>query len=368
MPIRILHVVTNMDRGGIESMLMNHYRQIDREKVQFDFLVHRAERAAYDDEIENLGGRIHRLPRLIPWSTHYRQALDCFFREHPEYQIVHSHINCLSSIILKSAKKNHVPVRIAHSHNSRQDKNLSYPFKMFYRRLIPRYATDLFACSTPAGDWMFLGEPYTVLNNAIHAGCYVPDEVGRRAARQALGIGSEQYLIGHVGRFFPQKNHMFLLDVFSEICLSNPTSILLLVGDGPLRKQMEDRCAQLNIADRVIFAGIRSDVPELMQAMDAFVFPSLYEGLPVTMIEAQAAGLPCFISDQISSECIITDCVTQLSLTASAKHWAEIILAGKSTPHRCTYSQIQAAGFDVKKNAEYLERFYEERYQLCAKN
>ncbi len=368
MPIRVLQVVTNMDRGGLETMLMNYYRNIDREKVQFDFLVHRTERAAYDDEIEALGGIIYRLPKLVPWSRDYRQKLNQFFKEHPEYKIVHSHINCLSSIILKAAKDHNVPVRIAHSHNSRQDKNLTYPIKLYYRRFIPRYATKLLACGKAAGDWLFRGNPYEVLNNAIDTGKYLPDEVIRAAKREELGILENQYLIGHVGRFFEQKNHAFLLDIFAELCKLDADCSLLLIGDGPLRKQMEEKCVTLSISDRVIFTGVRSDVPELMQAMDCFVFPSLYEGLPVTMVEAQASGLPCYISDGVSSECILTDCVKQLSFTASAECWAKEILSQKGAMRCYTLQQIQAAGFDVKENAKYLERMYEEQYQTCLKN
>ena len=146
MEIRILHVVTYMGRGGLETMIMNYYRQMDRTKVQFDFLVHRDFRADYDDEIERLGGRIYRIGRLIPWSGAYQRALDAFFAAHPEYRVVHVHQDCLSAVILKAAKKHGVPVRIAHSHNSSQDKNLKYLLKLYYKRQIPKYATALFAC------------------------------------------------------------------------------------------------------------------------------------------------------------------------------------------------------------------------------
>ena len=175
MPVRILHVVTYMGRGGLETMIMNYYRRMDREKVQFDFLTHRDFRSDYDDEIEALGGRIYRLPRLVPWSGSYRKALDRFFAEHREYRIVHVHQDCLSSVILAAAAKYGVPVRIAHSHNSSQDKNLKYLVKLFYMRKIPALATQLFACGKEAGDWMFGGAPYRVLNNAIDAGRYAYD-------------------------------------------------------------------------------------------------------------------------------------------------------------------------------------------------
>ena len=173
--IRVLQVATYMGRGGLESMIMNYYRHIDREKVQFDFLVHRQERAAFDDEIESLGGRIYRLPRLVPWSKSYLSALNRFFEEHPEYKVVHVHQDCLSSVILKVAAQHNVPVRVAHSHSANQDKNLKYPVKLWCRRSIPRCATHLFACGKDAGDWMFGGASYQIINNAIDTTAYTYD-------------------------------------------------------------------------------------------------------------------------------------------------------------------------------------------------
>lgn len=182
--IRVLQVVTNMERGGLESMLMNYYRHIDREKIQFDFLVHRQERAAFDDEIEALGGRIYRLPRLVPWSKSYLSALNRFFDEHTGYKVVHVHQDCLSSVILKAAKQHDVPVRIAHSHNANQDKNLKYPIKLWYKRSIPEYATNLFACGKDAGDWMFGGASYQIINNAIDVAAYTYDPTKRQEMRR----------------------------------------------------------------------------------------------------------------------------------------------------------------------------------------
>lgn len=182
--IRVLQVVTNMDRGGLESMLMNYYRHIDREKIQFDFLVHRQERAAFDDEIETLGGRIYRLPRLVPWSKSYLSALNRFFDEHTGYKVVHVHQDCLSSVILKAAKQHDIPVRIAHSHNANQDKNLKYPIKLWYKRSIPEYATNLFACGKDAGDWMFGGASYQIINNAIDVAAYTYDSTKRQEMRR----------------------------------------------------------------------------------------------------------------------------------------------------------------------------------------
>lgn len=364
-PIRILHVVTYMGRGGLETMIMNYYRHIDRSKVQFDFLVHRDFRADYDDEIEALGGKIYRLPRLVPWSKSYRTALDTFFDEHPGYRIVHVHQDCLSSVILMAAKKHGVPVRIAHSHNSNQDRNLKYLIKLYYRRLIPCYATDLFACGRQAGQWMFMGKPFQIVNNAIDAGLYTFDAETAERMRSALGIDRDTLVVGHVGRFAAAKNHSFLLDIFRELYAKYPDSKLLLVGDGDLRDAMEEKAMQLGIRDRVIFTGIRSDVVDLMQAMDVFVFPSVYEGLPVTLVEAQAAGLPCIVSENIPPECKITSLVEQIPLENSPEYWAEQILAHVCDMRGNTYAQIAAAGFDISENVRWLQNEYLTKWKAC---
>lgn len=358
MPIRVLQVVTHMERGGLESMLMNYYRHIDRTKVQFDFLVHRQERAAFDDEIESLGGRIYRLPRLVPWSKSYLSALNRFFDEHPEYKIVHVHQDCLSSVILKVAFHHKIPVRIAHSHSASQDKNLKYLIKLWYKQSIPKYATDLFACGKDAGNWMFSGAKYQVINNAIETSTYTFSETRRKEVRRKLGI-REELVIGHVGRFNHPKNHPFLLDIFAYLLKQLPNAILLLVGGGEDMPKIQAKAQSLGIADHVRFLGVRSDVADLMQAMDVFVFPSLYEGLPVTMVEAQASGLPCLISDKVPRECILTEGLVEvIPLSASADGWAEKILTMRNISRTDRHNEIAAHGFDINAEAVKLQEFY----------
>ena len=357
-PIRVLQVVTHMNRGGLETMLMNYYRHIDRDRVQFDFLVHRDKRAAYDDEIEALGGKIYRLPRLVPWSVHYLKALNCFFDSHPEYKIVHVHQDCLSSVILKVAHKHGVPVRIAHSHSSSQDMDLKFFIKLFYKQFIPRYANKLFACSQLAGNWMFSGAPFEILNNAIDNVAYTYAPETSKKVREQLMIPEDAFVIGHIGRFSHPKNHSYLIDIFASVASKEPKAKLLMVGDGDLRPEMEAKVRELGLIDRVIFTGVRSDVPELLQAMDVFVFPSLYEGLGIAALEAQASGLPCVISDQVPSDCALTDLVEFMSLASSPEEWAERIIASKGTPRRNTYDEVARAGFGIAENAAWLEKFY----------
>ena len=356
--VRILQVVTHMERGGLESMIMNYYRHIDREKVQFDFLVHRQERAAFDDEIESLGGRIYRLPRLVPWSKNYLAALNRFFDEHSEHKIVHVHQDCLSSVILKIAAQHNVPVRVAHSHSANQDKNLKYPIKLWYKRGIPKYATDLFACGKGAGDWMFGGASYQIINNAIDVVACAYNPTKRQEMRRQLGLENE-FTIGHVGRFNQPKNHPFLLDIFAALLRKEPNAVLLLVGGGEGMSKMQEKAQELGIAEHVRFLGIRSDVADLMQAMDVFVFPSLYEGLPVTMVEAQAAGLPCIISDKVPPECILTEgLVDVLPLSAGAETWSEKLFEKRDTPRTDRRAEIAAHGFDINTEAIKLQEFY----------
>ena len=362
-PIRILHVVTYMGRGGLETMIMNYYRHIDRSKVQFDFLVHRDFRADYDDEIEALGGRIFRIPRLVPWSRSYLKTLEQFFFGHPEYKIVHVHQDCLSSVILKVAKKCGVPVRIAHSHSGSQDKNPKYLIKLFYKQFIPAYATHLFACGTEAGEWMFGGAPFRILNNAIDTSRYSYNAERHYSIRRELQIPDSAFVIGHVGRFNTVKNHTFLLDVFVNAKEQNDNLMLLLVGDGDLRAEIEQKATSLGISSNVIFTGVRSDVPDLLQAMDCFVFPSLYEGLPVTMIEAQAAGLPCIVSDSVPVECAKTNLVKRIPLAKGPAYWAEEILKNQSHIRQDTKDQIVQAGYDIEANAQWLENFYLEQWK-----
>lgn len=356
--LRVLQVVTHMDRGGLESMLMNYYRHIDREKVQFDFLVHRQERAAFDDEIEALGGRIYRLPRLVPWSKAYLSELNRFFDEHPEYKVVHVHQDCLSSVILKAAAQHNVPVRIAHSHSANQDKNIKYPIKLRYKRKIPRYTTHLFACGKEAGDWMFSGASYQIINNAIDVAAYTYDADKHGELRRQLDLADE-LVIGHVGNYTQPKNHPFLLEILAALLKIEPNAVLLLVGGGEGMSQIREKAQKLGIAEHVHFLGVRSDVADLMQAMDAFVFPSLYEGLPVTMVEAQAAGLPCIISDKVPPECILTEgLVDIMPLSASPEAWAEKILKKRAIPRTDRRAEIAAHGFDISTEAVKLQDFY----------
>lgn len=358
-PIRVLQVVTFMNRGGLESMLMNYYRNINRNKVQFDFLEHRDGEHDFSNEILSLGGKIYTLPPVNPSNTNnYLDALDEFFKEHTEYKIVHSHLDCMSTYPLKYAQKYGSPVRIAHSHNTNQEKNFKYFVKMYSKSQIPKYATHLFSCGEEAGKWMFPKREFRILNNAIDAKKFQYNRDVDNEIKRELGL-EQEFIIGHVGRFNSQKNHKFLIQIFNEIYKLKPNSKLILVGIGELQEEIVEMANDLGINDSILFLGLRSDIDRVMQAFDVFIFPSLFEGLPVTMIEAQAAGLRCIKSDEVTDQCCITKNVKSLPLKSNAISWAkEIISYGYNYEKLDTYKDIVKGGFDIKENAKFLEEFY----------
>lgn len=367
-PFRVLQVATIMNRGGLETMLMNYYRHIDRSKVQFDFLVHRSERGAFDDEIEALGGRIFRMPPIHPrYFYQYYRDLDAFFITHPEYTVVHSHLDVLSTFVLYAAKKHGVPVRIAHSHNTGfSDTGLRKAFKLWSRKLLNAQCTHFFACSTDAGVFQFgrklIDEgKLTVLHNGIDTTAFTFQKAVRERVRREMGLGNS-FVFGNVGRFDPQKNHSFLIDVFKEIAALRPDARLLLIGDGRLRPHIEEKAASLGLTNRVIFTGIRSDVNKLMMAMDLFLFPSLYEGFPVTGIEAQCTGLPVLAANTITPTVALTSNVYFMSLESSSREWAQkaISIIESSLKNDRTKGALAVAtqGYDITECAQRLQDFY----------
>lgn len=361
-PIRVLNMFTIMDRGGAETMVMNYYRHIDRTRVQFDFLVHREQRGAYDDEIERMGGRIYRMCPVYPQNfSRYKRDLRTFFRTHPEYKIIHSHMSELGYFAFREAERQGVPVRICHAHNAPHGFDAKMIIRTYFKKRMMPYLTHLFMCGEESGKWLY-GEKnksrFIMLNNAIDAAVYSFDASKREEMRHQLSLTGE-LVIGHVGRFNPQKNHAFLLDIFAALLKKEPNAVLLLVGGGADMPKIQAKARELGIAEHVRFLGVRSDVADLMQAMDVFVFPSLYEGLPVTMVEAQASGLPCIISDKVPPECILTDgLVNIMPLSASPEAWAEKILAMRAVPRTDRHEKIAAHGFDISTEAVKLQEFY----------
>lgn len=370
-PLRVLVLDTVMDRGGAETMMMNYLRHFDRSKVTYDFLVNRDYRAAYEDEIEALGGRIYRMCPMYPqYFGRYKREFRNFLEQHTEYRIIHSNLEERSYFPLLIAAEKGIPVRIAHAHNRPVGFNLKSIFREYFRMRLPKYVTHMFACGTEAGDWLY-GEKnrdrVIQQRNAIDTSAYRYDAAIATQVREEFGVtDSGTFVLGHVGRFFPQKNHTFLIDIFAEVHKRHPNSALWLVGGGELndalKNQIKAKVDDLGLSDAVEFLGVRGDVNRLLQGIDSFILPSLYEGLPVTMIEAQASGLPCTISDRVPEQCDVTGNAQIIGLNATPAEWAKRILdqhaeyAGTNRTEGA--GKVTKAGFDIKANAEWLQRFY----------
>jgi glycosyltransferase involved in cell wall biosynthesis len=358
-PLRILHVVVNMNRGGAEMLIMSLYRNIDRSKVQFDFLT--CKEGEFDSEILNLGGRVHRIPYITDVGHfQYVKELDSFFKRNNEYRIVHSHMDKMSGLILWSAKKAGIPFRIPHSHNtSSEGGTVAKIYKWFIGNLILPNATNLVACSINSAKWLFKGQSQStqIIKNGIEKEKFTYNPKSRELVRGVLNLEPNTFVIGHVGRFNHQKNHVFLIEVFSKFNQINKNSVLILVGDGPTRTDIKKKVLELKIADKVKFLGIRSDIHHLLQAFDVFVFPSLHEGLPVSLIEAQGSGLPCLISDRISKEVKIgCNLVDFIPLTDKNK-WIKRMKDIASNPIN-RFVPLSMEGYDIKEEAINLEKFY----------
>jgi len=363
-PLRVLQIVTQMNRGGLENFVMNVFRKINRSKIQFDFLCHRMNKGDFDDEIISLGGRIYRInPLSMRNLTGYYRSLDKFFSEHKDYRIVHSHINAMSTPVLRSAFRNQVSVRIAHSHTSSSKPDLKLPVRTIYKLFIKRYATNCFACSQKASEWLFGKKAQSkaqirIIHNAVDVNLYSYNSVTRQRLRADLSL-QNKFIVGHVGNFIYPKNHSFLVDIFEKIIKLNPDAYMVLVGEGNMQKSIVEKCIKMNLSDKVLFTGKVPNVNEYLQAFDVFVFPSFFEGLPLTVVEAQAAALPCFVSDAISDEVQITGLVHMLSLSQGAEVWANSILEGHNGHERKDVSEeILEKGYDSVIVAKELEDFY----------
>lgn len=357
--IRVLQVVNDMHRAGLETMLMNYYRNIDRTKIQFDFLTHRSHRSDYDDEIESLGGKVYYAPRLYPQNyIKYFKWMKRFFNEHPEYQIIHSHIDSMSYLPLLAAKKSGVPIRIAHSHNTAIDKDFKYLLKQYFRFRITSVANTYLACGYEAGKYLFGDKEFKVIPNAVDAQSFYYDKSIRVKKRKELGF-TDEFIIGHIGRISYQKNHKFLIEIFNEIQKLNFKARLLLVGVGEKEDEVRKQIESFNLEKKIEFLGNRSDVNELYQAIDVFVLPSFFEGIPVVGVEAQFADLPCVFSDKTPKEVQFNNKCKFISLEDSAKSWAKEVLEFKDDLRCNSSDEIINSHYDIKVAHSVLEKYYQ---------
>lgn len=358
-PVRILIENTTMNLGGAESLIMNIYRKIDRDRLQFDFILHCKEKSAFEDEILSLGGIVYKFPVFKVFNIiSYRRAFRNFFKAHRDYKVIHGHAMNTAAIYLDEANKAGLHT-IAHSHNTSNGKGPSAWIRDYFRRNLYKIAEYRLACSEEAGKWLFRNKvSFKVIKNGINTDNYIFNSASRKIIRDEFHISDSTIVLGNVGNLITSKNHSFLLEVFSQFVKKNKDSILLLIGSGPLRKDLEEKAIKLGIRKQVILTGARRDVNELLNAMDYFVFPSLFEGLPVTLVEAQCNGLPCIISDIISDEVIITDLVSKLPLKSGPDAWSEAIYQTPVSERKNMSEAIRSAGYDISETAKELQEFY----------
>lgn len=358
--IRVLHVIGCLEMGGSQAMVMNLLRNIDRSKVMFDFIVDHPERNDYEKEVLALGSKIYTMPSFKGYNTgEIRREWNKFFSEHPEYRILHSHVRSYASLYIPIAKK-HGLKTVIHSHSTSNGKGIASVVKQILQYPLRYQADYLMACSNESGKWLY-GNDVCDKDNYI----FVPNAIDTEKFRYSESIASEyrheldlenKFVIGHVGRFHEAKNHMFLLEAFAKVSAMRSDARLLLIGDGELRSNIENKIHELGIENSVVMTGNRNDVHKLMQTMDVFAFPSLWEGLPVTVVEAQAAGLPCIISDRITTDVDTSELVMRLPVDDS-EVWSDAIQK-VDLGHTDVIEKIKAAGFDVNDSAAMLTGFY----------
>lgn len=362
-PMRIAQIMGKWLGGGVESVVMNYYRNIDKSKIQFDFICDEDSTNIPYEEIKKLGGKVVLIPpyqKILKYHKELKKVL-----KEGNYKIVHSHINTLSVFSLYAAKKAGVPVRIAHSHSTSNKKEWKKNIiKNILRPFSKVFATDYMCCSEYAGRWLFGNKAFdngkvTILNNAIDIDKFRYNEKIRKEKRKELNISDDTIVIGHIGRFVEQKNHTFLIDVFNEVHKQNKKTILILVGQGPLENEIKEKVNKLKIKKFVMFLGQREDCNNLYQAFDAFCLPSLYEGLPVVGIEAQTSGLLCVFSDDMTKETKVLNTTICLPLNGSAKEWSENLLNNyQSFKRKDGHKDMNDNNFNIVIEANKLEKYY----------
>lgn len=362
--IRVLHSVSNMDRAGIETMLMNYYRHMDREKVQFDFLCNKTKPGAYDEEVKALGGKIYHTPGLNPIKyPKYLKYMKNLFSEHSEYKIVEAHNGALGVYALHAAKVNNIETRIFHAHGASITKDWKLPIKLVCKALLPANMTHHYTCGIAAAECYFgkkvveAGD-YEFIPNAIEVDRFVYNEQIRNRIRSEFNLEGK-HVVGHVGRFMAQKNHSFILEIFSELVKKDSDAQLVLLGDGELMDEMKNKVKQLGIEKAVTFVGNVGNANEWYQAFDCFILPSIWEGLPVVGVEAQAADLPCIFSTNVTKEIGLSEKVKFLSLNDEKEKWVNAILDYLKCEKRVNNKElIVNKHYDITTEAINLQNKY----------
>lgn len=374
--IRVLHVLGAMNRGGVETWLMHALRHLDRERVQMDFLVTTNQPAAYDAELLALGARILRCPSPHNPLLFGRRFLAAVKQFGP-FEAIHSHVHHASGYILWLAQRASVPLRLAHSHSdtARLDTSAGLARRCYLqvmKKSIRSHATHFVGASDAAGRALF-GEDWSAdpRSRVLHCGIDLAPFRRRPAkalVRAAWSIAPDDFVIGHVGRFDTQKNHVLLLHIAAEVARRHPRTRLLLVGDGPLRSMLADQIRDLGIGNQVILTGVREDVADLLSAMDMFVFPSLHEGLGLALVEAQAAGLPCVVSDVIPREAdVVPALIRRVPLAAGVGHWVDCVLTARSRPvpdAADALATVENSSFNILRRIDSLYALYDKAPEI----
>lgn len=362
-PIRIAQIVGKWVGGGVESVIMNYYKNIDRRKIQFDFICDNDSTNIPYEEIEKMGGKVILIPSYTKIFKYHKELKNVL--KDGKYKIVHSHINTLSVFSLFAAKSAKVPIRIAHSHSTTNKKERKKNFiKQLLKPFSKTFATNYMCCSELAGRWLFGNKVYDegkvfLLNNAIDVEKFIYNEKIRNEVRKKLKITNNQLVIGHIGRFVEQKNHKFLIEIFNEVIKINKNAILILIGQGPLLNEIKKEVSKFKLDNRVKILGRVNDTYKYYQAFDVFILPSLYEGLPVVGVEAQSAGLPVLLSDVMTKETKILETTKFISLNESAAIWANEIFKSVENTHRINrLDEIRGKHFDIKLESKKLEKIY----------
>ncbi|MCI9452329.1 MAG: glycosyltransferase family 1 protein [Dorea sp.] len=356
-PIRVLHVIHGLGSGGAESILMGLFKNVDRNKYHFDFLI-RSKNNIYEKDIKQLGGCVYTAP---PFPSHiiknYKYTKNLI--KSKKYSVIHVHGNALIYVYpLIIAKRLGIPCRIMHSHNTSAAKKVYYPIHIINKYRIRNVVNIRLACSEAAGNWMFGKDKFYIVENGINISQFKFNQDVRMLYRNRLGI-RDKFVIGNVARFLPSKNHFFLLKIFREILEQMENALLILIGEGPEEEKIKKLAEELGMNDSIIFLGKRNDVNCLMQAMDIFILPSNFEGLGIVLIEAQAASLPCVASDIIPKESKISELIEYVSLNSPPHIWAEQVLKLYKTVRREENSlSLQESSYNIEKCAKKLEKIY----------
>lgn len=358
---KILHVINGLNRGGGESFIMNLYRNIDKTKFHFDFLLRNEANNVYEREVRKLGSEIFYTAAFPKNMLKNVKQVKEFFKNHNDYDVVHIHANSLFYIVpVIYAKKYGIKKIIMHSHNTSGVNRIVNCIHYFFRPYVNRSVTKRLACTEEAGRFMFGKKSYIVIKNSIDVEKYMYSEVVREEIQQKFNI-KNKFVIGHVGRFVEQKNHDFLIDIFYKISQRRQEAVLLLVGTGPLHERIIKKVRMLNLEEKVIFLGDREDVEKILSACDLFLFPSLFEGLGIVLVEAQASGLRCVYSDVIPADVKLTSYVENVSLSQGAEIWADVVLTKRKNINRVKQNEIvKLSSYGIEKLIGSMEKIYTE--------